>query len=141
MVSAGGDIPCDAFFETASPIFIQFNANISSTLIFCNDQVEGYTLKNTSLSSADIEAGLQAIAEVCSSSFIGFLLEVTQRLSDLTGIDSSQILNIATGGIQLPIDPPLKCIGTELTSIFPDIMQANADIQATIDSNTALPSF
>lgn len=103
---------------------------MSSTLSDCFGQVES--------SKSDTES--KAIYTECSNAFVGFLLEVVTRLNELTGIDSSKILDIATAGVRLPIDVPLKCIGTELTSMFPEILKANSDIQAKIDSMNT-PSF
>lgn len=79
-----------------------------------------------------LEIDLNNVYDDCSNSFIGFLLEITEKMGDLLGIDSNNLLDIVTGGARVPIALPLKCIANELTSLFPNVMIADSEINAKV---------
>lgn len=97
--------------------------------------VDSYQMSNPSVSKADLEKGLNELSADCSNAFTGFLVEVVTVIDDLlVGVGSSELLDIITGGVRTQMTAELRCIGNELTSLFPNIMIADAEIRTKINS-------
>lgn len=131
-ISAGGDVACDATVTQTLPLFSEFNFNLTSTQAECEDQISVLNETQSSMTPDQLEISLGAVYDGCSNSFIGFLLEITDKMGDLLSIDSNNLLDIVTGGARVPASLPLKCIANELTSLFPNVMVADAKLNEKV---------
>jgi hypothetical protein len=95
--SAGGDEDsCDATLLLLMPIFGDFATNLTDTGVICAELVDERFSMN--FTASDIKVELENIHESCNDFFIGFLMEVVERTSELLTVDANDLLDIIVGG-------------------------------------------
>lgn len=132
-ISAGGDKSCDATYWMTINIFSDFNKNLTETMENCTQVIANVAAMSPPLEEPNVTKELDLIYTDCANSFIGYLMEVVTVVSDMLHVDPNEMLDIITGGVRTSMTVPLKCIGNELTSMFPDIMNANGELATKID--------
>ena len=124
---------CGEINQVTRPVFLEFNTNLTATLEKCKDDRKEFQDNNPMLDENDLNKGLQNISLRCSDMFIGFLVEVVQRIEEVIVTNSDELLNIITGGIRDNTNPLLKCIASDLETVFINITVADEELGTKVN--------
>ena len=89
-------------------------------------------LSHQTTENPEIDEKLNKLYEKCSIELSNLLIEAATMLSHLTAVEIHDIFNVAMGINRLPTSFPLSCIGTELTSMYPEVVIASDRISTQI---------